>query len=63
MKKYALYTTNQGRNRRGRPLVTYVKLIKNITGMDNHALIQVTKNRKERWRRFVVERIGTQTLE
>ena len=39
MKKYALYTTNQERNRRGRPLVTYVKLIKSVTGMDNHALI------------------------
>ena len=63
MKKYALYTTNQERNRRGRPLVTYVKLIKSVTGMDNHDLIQLTKNREERWRKFVVERIGTQTLE
>ena len=63
MKKYALCNSNQGRDRRGRTLVTYVKLIKNVTGMDNHALIQLTKNREERWRRFVVGRIGTQTLE
>ena len=60
MKKYALYTTNQERNRRGRPLVTYVKLIKSVTGMDNHALIQLTKNREERWRKnwYTNSRVG-----
>ena len=39
IKKDALYTANQGRNRRGRPRATYVKLMKKVTGMNNHALI------------------------
>ena len=37
IKKYALSTTNQGKNRRGRPRATYVKLMQKVTGMDNHA--------------------------
>ena len=60
IKKYALYTTNQGRNRRGRPRATYVKLMEKVTGMDNHALIQLAENREE-WQRFVIGRIDTQT--
>ena len=51
--KYALYTTNQRRNRRGRQLATYVKLMEKVTGMDNHALIPLAENREE-WRRFGV---------
>ena len=58
--KYALYTKNQGRNRRGRPCATYMKLMEKVTGMDNHALTKLCKNRKE-WRRFVVWRIDIQT--
>ena len=58
IKKYDLYTTNQGRNRRGRPRATYVKLMEKVTGMDNHALIQLAKN-WEKWRRFVVGRTDT----
>ena len=39
IKKYALYTTNQGRNRRGRPRAAYLKLMETLTGMNKHALI------------------------
>ena len=58
--KYALYTKNQGKNRRGRPCAIYVKLMEKVKGMDNHALTKLCKNRKE-CRRFVVWRIDTQT--
>ena len=37
IKKCALYNTNQGRNSRGRPRATYVKLMEKLTGMHNHA--------------------------
>ena len=60
VKKYVLYTTNQGKNRRGRPLATYVKLMEKVTGMNNHALIQLAENREER-RRFVFGRTDTKT--
>ena len=60
IEKSVLYTTNQGRNRKGRPHATYVKLMEKVIGMDNHALIQLAANREE-WQRFVVRRFDTQT--
>ena len=60
IKKYAIYATNQGSNRRGRPCATYVKLMEKVTGMGNHTLIQLAENQEE-WQRLVVWRIDTQT--
>ena len=62
IKKYALYTTNKGRNRRGRPRVTYVKSKQKVAGMNNHALIQLAENQEE-WRRFVVGKSKIMTVE
>ena len=60
VEKYTLYTTNQGRNKRGRARATYVKLMEKVTGINNHALIQLSENREE-WRKFVIGRTDTQT--
>ena len=56
IKKYALYTTNQGRNRTGGPRATYVKSVQKVTGMDNHVLFQLVENWEE-WQRFVARKI------
>ena len=60
IKMYALYTTNQGKNRRGRPRATYVKSMQKVTGMDNETLMQLAEDREE-WRRFVVGRFDPQS--
>ena len=43
VKKYVVYTTNQGRNRRGRPRATYVKLMEKVIGMDKSLLDSVNR--------------------
>ena len=60
IKMYALYTTNQGKNGRGRPRATYVKSMQKVTGMDNETLMQLAEDREE-WRRFVVGRFDPQS--
>jgi len=59
IRRYALYTTNQGKNRRGRPRNTYVNSMQKLTQMNNEALIQLAEDREE-WRRFVVDRFDPQ---
>ena len=60
IKMYALYTTNQGKKRRGRPRAAYVKSMQKVTGMDNEKLMQLAEDR-EVWRRLVVGRFDPQT--
>ena len=57
--KYALYTTNEGRGRRGRPRLTYVKQMQDLTGMGIRALKRKAANRKI-WKEHVVGRFDTQ---
>ena len=59
IKMYALYTTNQGKSRQGRPRATHVKSMQNVTGMDNETLMELAEDREE-WRRFVVGRFDPQ---
>ena len=58
IKRYALHTINQGRNRRGSPCYM-CEVNENVTGMYNHALIQLAENR-EVWQKFVVGPIDTE---
>ena len=52
IKRYALYTTNQGRGRRGRPPHTYVKNILSLLNMDEAEIRTLAANRDE-WRTLV----------
>ena len=53
IKRFVLYTSCYGRNRRGRPGLTYNKHIQNITNLKTEELQRKTLNRQE-WRRDVV---------
>ena len=50
--KYALFNTNKGKNRRGRPRHTYVKLIQQTTGLTLDEMKERAMDRIE-WRRVV----------
>ena len=47
IRMYVLYTTNQGKNRRGRPCATYVKSMQKVIGMGNETLMQLAEDREE----------------
>ena len=51
--RYALYQHNNGKNRRGRPRITYNKHIEDITGKTIEEL-QTTAMDRDEWRRNVV---------
>ena len=53
--RYALYQHNNGKNRRGRPRITYNKHIEDITGKTIEEL-QTTAMDRDEWRRDVVGR-------
>ena len=59
IKRFALYTNCNGRNRRGRPRLNYNKHIQNITNLTTEELQRKALNRHE-WRRDVVGRFDLQ---
>ena len=58
IQRYALYTTQEGRGRRGRPPLTYVKNIRAILNMDE-AEIRTMAADRDGWRTHVVGRGDT----
>ena len=55
VQRYALYLPSHGRNRRGRPRLTYARYMENTTGLSSDEIKSLAADR-DRWRSTVVGR-------